>query len=411
MGLTLKLAWRNIFRNKLRSALTALAVVVAVSLSITMRSMQEATYDKNIESSAGIFTGFLQIQHEEFRDKPSLRKSFKLTRELKDSLEQSELITGYSERIYSFALVGKGDNSIGAALFGLDPKAEKNVSTLLDRVKIGEPLSEDRPYDLILGVKMLDKLNAKVGDTVVVLSSAYDGSMGNLKFKIGGAIKTGNPELDKSSIFITLRAAKELLYMGDKRSVAAISLRETDDVASAKEFLKKAISEDDQNLSVLDWAEISPDLKQGIEFDRVGGVILIAILIVVVGFGILNTLMMSVTERFREFGVMLAVGTKNATLTAIVFIETLILSLIGIGAGCVIAYFVTANFEKNPIYLGAEIEEMMAEYGFEPYMYATTDFSVFWPSMIIILAAALVAFVLPAIKLAKLEPLKGIRYT
>lgn len=411
MVLIFKLAWRNIFRNKLRSALTALAVVVAVLLSITMRSMQEATYDKNIESAAGIFTGFLQIQHEEFKDKPSLRKSFKPTPELKNSLEESELITGYAERIYSFALVGKGENSIGAALFGLDPEAEKKVSTLLDRVKIGEPLSEDRPYDLILGVKMLDKLNAKVGDTVVVLSNAYDGSMGNLKFRIGGALKTGNPELDKSSIFITLTAAKELLYMGDKRSVVAISLRQTDDVSRAKEYLKKSLAKDDQDLRVLDWAEISPDLKQGIEFDRVSGMVLIAILIVVVGFGILNTLMLSVTERFREFGVMLAVGTKNASLTAIVFIETLLLSIIGIGLGSGVAYFITAYFENNPIYLGAEIEEMMAEYGFEPYMYATTNFGVFWPSMVIILAAALVAFVFPMIKLSKLEPLKGIRYT
>ena len=177
--------------------------------------------------------------------------------------------------------------------------------------------------------------------------------------------------------------------------------------------IKNEISDNiaDTEYIALDWMELMPDFKQSIEFDNITGILTLAILVIIVAFGILNTLLMSITERFREFGVMLSLGTSNGLLVRVVFFEMVFITIIGLFFGNIAAFGVNSWLAANPIELGGHYAEMMAETGFLPLMFSTTDFGVFFRPSILIFFVSFLTFIYPAFRLFHLEALKGIRYT
>ncbi len=404
-----KLSWRNIWRNKRRSILTLFAIVFATMVSVAMRGFQKGTYAVNIKYAARLFSGYLQIQKNGFQENPSLRKSFYVTNSLKKILNSTPELLGYAPRITGNGLISFKNSSQGAFIIGVSPKDEKNTSTFMKRIKEGKFFKSKNSYDIVVGFKLLKNLKAKIGDTVVVLAQGFDGSMGNLKFKIIGTARFGNPQLDGMAVFMGRDAADELLAMYGRVTMIAINLKSLNDIPDAKEYLAQNLP--DKSLKVLDWSEVMPDMKQSIELDNIGGILDLAILIIIVAFGILNTVLMSVTERFKEFGISLSIGMPNEKLVLIVLIETGFLALLGILIGDILAYGVNYYFMVNPIHFGAEMKKLYEIYGFLPVMQSTLKFSIFFNSSLIILIASVIAAIYPAYKVYKLEPLKGIRYT
>ena len=192
MKLLLKLAWRNIWRNKRRSILTILAVIFAAFLTIGQRGIQIGTYDLNIRTAVEIFTGYLQIQKKGFQKNPSLNASFIFDKNLKNILIDNKKITGYSPRVYADGLVSFKENSTGTVIFGLNPVLEKTTSNIESKVNAGTFFNSDSSNKVVIGYKLLDNLKANIGDTIVVLSQGFDGTLGNLKFIISGTVKTGS---------------------------------------------------------------------------------------------------------------------------------------------------------------------------------------------------------------------------
>lgn len=410
MKLILKLAWRSIWRNWRRSLITILAVFFATLLSIAMRGMQIGIYEVNIKNAVEMFSGYLQVQRNGFQDNQTLSRSFKDSDEIKNALKANDHVTGFSPRIYANGLIGRNKgNSFGAAIFGVDPVQELRVSKLHEKIKDGKFLNKDSIYQVVVGYKLLKNLDLEIGDEVVILSSGFDGSTGNYKYRIVGTSRFGNTEMDAMSIFMRLDAAKELLTMNDRYSVYTVSIDDMKNLQETQNELKSAIK--DTSLTVLNWEEIMPSLKQSIEFDNVSGIVYLGFLVIIVAFGILNTVVMSITERFREFGVMLALGTKNIKLTIIVFFETIFMTLIGVLAGNIVGYILNYCMMKNPIDLSGDMAEMYEQFGFLPQLHSTVAPEIFISTSISIFVIALLVYIYPAYRLSKLEALKGIRYT
>lgn len=415
MKLILKMAWRNLWRNWRRSFITILAIVFATFTSISMRGLQNGTYDANIKRTVEMYSGYVQIQQEGYKENPTIRKSFKVSSQISEPLSTSEKIEAWSPRVLGDGLIGFKEFSTGAAITGIEPELESLVSNLHDKVNAGRWLSDKANSEIVIGYKLLDKLNAEIGDTVVVLTSGYDGTMGNMLFKVVGTTKIGMEQFDNMSTFIGFDDAQSLMSMQGRVNVISMKLNDLDDINDVKQYLQSRLRDyktsTDKSLVVLDWAEVMPEFKQTIEFDNASGVLYLGLLIIIVAFGILNTMVMSITERFNEFGIMLAVGMKHAQLVVTMFFEVLFLSLLGIIAGNLIGFGINYYICQNPIHLGDDMVEMYEQFGFLPMMYSSVDPAIFISTTISILLIALIVFIYPAIKLYKLEPLKGIRFT
>ncbi len=410
MKLLLKLAWRNIWRNKRRSLITLAAIAFATFAAVAMRGMQKGTYAVNIKHAVNMFSGYLQIQNAEYNSNPSLRKSFKVDEKITYALNSNDKISSYSVRVYADGLISYKDNSQGAAIFAVDPKAEKDVTTLASKIKEGNFLSSDSTYEIVLGYKLLEKLNAEIGNEIVVLTQGFDGSLGNLKFKIVGSSKLGIQEFDGISAFIGLKTAQELTSMYGRIHAIAIKLNNLNDIDEVKETLSKSIN--NENLAVLSWDEVMPDFKQSIELDNISGIFMLMFLVIIVAFGILNTILMSVTERFNEFGVTLSIGMPQLKLVLLIIAETIALSLVGLIIGNILGWFANYYLYLNPIeFTSGEYAAVIEDYGWLPVMPSSIEPMIFINTSLMILLASLLSCIYPAFKVYKLEPLKGIRYT
>ncbi|MBU2506635.1 MAG: ABC transporter permease [Bacteroidetes bacterium] len=409
MGLLLKLSWRNIWRNKRRSLLTLIAIVFATMTAIAMRGVQIGTYDVNIKYVLNLFSGYIQVQKAGFQKDNSLTKNFKFSQELQNILSENKLIKGFAPRVMSGGLISFKNNSQGAALIGFSPKHESASTTIMNRLMEGSFFASDTSYDIVVGYKLLKNLNAKIGDEVVVLSQGIDGSLGNLKFKISGTVKFGNPEMDLSAVFVALNSAQELLAMENRIHSIVITLSSQGDLDEVKTGLQNKIN--DASLVVLDWGEVLPEFKQSIDLDNVSGALMLLILVIIVAFGILNTVLMSVTERFKEFGVSLSIGMPQIKLVTLIIMETVFIASIGILLGDLIGYGINSYIHNNPITLGAEFEQMYEEYGFLPIIESSVDLIIFLNTSLVIFVISIISVLYPAYKVYKLEPLKGIRYT
>jgi putative ABC transport system permease protein len=409
LKLLLKLAWRNVKRNRRRLILTLSAIAFATFATLAMRGIQFGTYAVNIKNVVHLFSGYLQIQHEGYRESPSLRLNYFYDSAFVRSIRSIPQIKSFSPRVYGDGLIAFKDNSFGTAIMGIDPEKEQQVTNLMQRVKDGRFFSSDTTLEVVLGYKLLENLKANIGDEIVILTQGFDGSLGNLKFRIVGAVKLGSLELDAMAAFIGLRKSQELLALPNRIHATAINVGDLDEIEPVKEELTKKIQ--NKKLAVLTWEEVMPDFKQSIELDNISGILYLLMLIIIVAFGILNTVLMSVVERFREFGIVLSIGMPQTKLVVLVFIETFFVALMGLLLGNIIGWGINFYILENPIHFGSEFAKIYEEYGWLPVMESSLDPMIFINTTLSILAISIAACFYPAYKVFKLEPLKGIRYT
>ncbi len=409
MNLTARLAWRNLGRNKRRSLITVAAVAFATLIAVAMRGIQLGTYEENISHALGVFSGAVQVQAPGFIDKPTLHRSFVPDGAVISALDEAGDSRGYAPRVITDGLVSFQGKSLGSALIGIDPRRENTVTTLTDRIQSGTFFRTDSSDDVVLGYTLLANLGAGIGDEIVILSQGYDGTTGNRKFTITGAVKTGSGDFDRTAVFIGLRTLQDLLGLGPRVQVIALSVREIDRTGETVDRLNALL--DTSAAVALPWQRVVPDLQQSIELDNISGMVFLGILIVVVAFGILNTVLMSVTERFREFGVLLALGMPQGKLLRVVFLETMLITVAGLLIGNLLALGVNWYLMDHPIQFGGDYAAMMEEFGFLPEMRSTLRASSFFNTTLAVLAISAASTAYPLYRTYVLEPLKGIRYT
>ncbi len=409
MGLLLKISWRNLWRNKRRTFITIAAVTFASAVFMFTRGMQYGTYEVNIREITHLFSGPMQIQHGDYIDSPNLFHSFELTDSLIAQIETTPGVTAWAPRIYTEALMAFQRNSMGVSLVAIDPQQEMQITTLDQKIKQGRFLTPNGSGEIVAGQILLKNLGATVGDTVVLLTQGFDGSLGNMKFTIVGSFRTGAREMDQFGVIMTLKDAQELLTMYGRVLAVVVDTDDLRHIDRVKQRLVERLQGTD--LTVLTWDELLPEIKQAIQLDNLSGLLFLLLLVIVVAFGILNTLLMSVTERFREFGIMLSIGMSNRWLGWVVVWEGLFLTALGLVLGVLIAGGVNYYFQLHPIVFGGELARLSEEYGFLPVLSNTVEPRVWWQTIFSIGGISFLALVYPVIKVWHLEPLKGIRYT
>lgn len=391
------------------------AVIFAITLSIIQRGIQYGTYSETIRTAVRVSTGYLQIQKEGYNKSPTLQKSFVETAAIRKALDSSPYIDGSSPRIESDALLSYRDQSIGVLIMGIAPATEDKVTDFRGKIREGRFLSPDSSVEtksvveIVVGNKLLKNLGAQVGDSVVVLAQGFDGTLGNMFARIVGTFSTGSNEFDRMGVFMNINELQNFLNMDDRINAIAISVKDPNELNKLALGFNRILKP--EGLVALPWQDMLPQLKQMIELDDSSGVLYIIVLLFVVGFGILNTVLMSITERFREYGVMLSLGMSEERLVAAVALEIFFMLIIGFIAGNGIGIAVNSYLVSHPIMLGGSLAQLYQEYGFAPTLKSSLSFKVFLDSSLTILGISIVAAVYPLWKVLRLEPLKGIRYT
>jgi putative ABC transport system permease protein len=402
----LKIAWRNIWRNKRRTGITVGSVFFAVLLAVVMFAILQGVYGNMVRNMAGFTTGFVQVHQKGYWDDKVLDNAMTLEDDLLNILESTGDITHTMPRIESFALMSTGDKSSPAMLMGIDPSREDAVNNLSGRLVEGDYFTVDDAAALV-GEGLAGKLGLHAGDTILMLGQGYHAASAYGKYVIKGVVEVGNPDLSKSLVYLPLNEMQNMLSMPGMVTSVAMMAKPGADLSEVTRSLQSVI--DTSAYNVMDWTEMMPELVQTMEGDEAGNKIMIYILYMVIGFGLFSTVLMMLTERQHEFGIMTAIGTGRRQLAFIVFIEVMIIALIGIALGILGGLPILQYLDANPIQLKGELAEIYESYGFEPIMPVMIHPDVFLSQAKIVFVIALLVSIYPIVKLMRFSVMKALR--
>ena len=466
-----QLAWRNLWRNRKRTMITAASVFFAVFFALVMRSFQLGAYDRLFKNVIESYSGYLQVQHRDYYDDPILDNSFSFDQNLSEKMKSDPNVTDIVPRLESFVLAAAGSSTQGVIVMGVDPEGEDRVSdlrsklvryrlsaenvkrlkadTIPDRVKqlldlfpgevyasegrlmtdlgidkedsarvlpvIRRHASEvngyfnvNEPSGVLIGSGLSDYLKVSVGDTVVLMGQGYHGISAAGKYPVQGIVKLPAPDIDNIIVYLPLSEAQALFGAPGMITSAVIGIRDNDDksVTETAARLDKMIS---PPLAIRDWRKLNALLVNQMEADNKSGMILIAILYLVIAFGVFGTVLMMLAERKREFGMLVSIGMQKGKLAKTVSIEMLLIGFLGVAAGVIASLPVVIYGNIHPLRFTGELARMYEDYGFEPVMPTMMPDTFYLWQIVVVIIILLIAIAFSVRKIFRMNVINALR--
>ena len=401
----LKLAWRNIWRNKGRSVITIAAVMFCVIFAVVLRSFQVGVWENMIHEIVGNNFGYLQIHEDGFWADQSLDRTMDLNAVNSEELLSVEGVDRLIPRMESFSLLYHGSNTKGSLVMGIDPAVELPGLQLDDILLEGRSFSRDDSV-IVVSEGLAKYFNVGLGDTLLFMGQGYHGATAYGAFPIGGIARMTNPELNKQLVLMPFQKAQYMYNCTDRATTLVVAVDKDSDYEAVGAALKGSGVE---GLEILEWKELFPEIIQTIEVDMAGGRIFVTILYFIISFVLLGTVIMMVAERQREFGILVSIGMKKTKLAFVTLLENIMLIMGGAIVGMAVVKPVQFYFKYNPIDLSGQMKEAIEQYNFEPKLYTTTSFIINLNHGTIIFIIGVLVSLYAVVKIMKLNPIESMR--
>ncbi len=401
------IALRNLLRNRRRSLLTLSAIGFGLGALIFLCSFVEGAERQMAQNIKTLLTGDLQIAAPGLEEVYNTNSFIEEPETIRKRLKEDRRILSFSERIVRGGLVTFGDRSIGTFLIGIDPESEKRVGTSRP-VVVGRGLLSGDHQGILIGEKLREILRLNVGEPVILTSQDYYGSLGGARVTVIGSFRTGNDVVDSGTVYLLKETAQQMLSLEGQISEFVLKLKPGVDPAAMKRDLGKQIPSDIAR--VLSWEDLIPLLAQMHRFQEGMMMVVLAIVVLVVAAGILNTLMMSFIERIREFGLIAALGARSLTIGAVVVAESALLTSFGLLGGFLIGWGMTLFWGYQGLDLSRFVSTLSNLF-IGTRLYPQMDWSSLVVFAVTFFLASLVASLLPAWRAGSLCPVEAMRQT
>jgi len=401
----LKLAWRNIWRNRGRSFISIAAVLFSVFFAIVMRSMQLGSYANIIDNVIGDYSGYVQIHEKGYWDEQTMDNSMEDSPELEATLLKTPGIKAIAKRLESYSLVSTGNTTKVLGVVGLDPQNELSGFNLLDKITDGE-IFTNQDKGVLISEGAATYFNLMVGDSLVFIGQGYHGMSANGIFPVTGIVKLRNPEMNKNLAFIPLKQAQYLFAAENRVTSYVIEIEEGVNHVELDSELQSIIPPDKESMT---YEEMMPELVQTIQADGAGGLVMIAVLYMIIFFVLLGSVIMMTAERIKEYGILVAVGMHKTKLMATTALESVLLAVIGGSLGMALARPIQYYYYKNPLQMGGEMKEVMEQYGWEAVMPMSIEWNIGLTHAAIIVCVALCVSLYALVSVYKIKPVEAMR--
>ncbi|MBI5630155.1 MAG: ABC transporter permease [Elusimicrobia bacterium] len=408
----LKIAWRNVWRNKRRSLLTLAASSFGLGLFIFLFAFSDGMHEQLIANATRTSLGHLQVYGRGYRADPVLERAIAKPAELRAALAGVRGLSLVLPRVESYGLASSASNSVGVMVVGVDPALEKRATRISNTMVKGLYLGRDSGTvgQILIGKALAKRLKLELGDKMVLLSQAADGSMANALFRVRGIYKTGAEAVDLGTAFITLGRAKEFLGLGQGLTSMLLFAGDLGEVDRIKGELGLRL--EPKAYEALSWKDLDPSLLQTTELDDAINHVILLVVFMIVALGIVNTLLMSVFERTREFGVLLAMGMEPKSVVAMVSFEAAILASLSLAVGTSVGVILALHFGRHGIDLSRWTEGVSVSTAFlEPILYPKLRAYSVLKSCLSVFLVTIVSGLYPAFKASRLSPVKALRHS
>lgn len=371
-----------------------------------MRSLQVGAYE-NMIHNVTFYYGFAQAHHEKYWDETNLQNTFIPDEKWIADAKAHSNVNDLVPRLEGYALAASEKRTKAAAVTGVEIELEKELISFETKLREGS-LFEKEDKSAILSTGLADYLNLGVGDTIVLLGQGYQAVSAAGKYPIVGLVEFGSPILNGRMVFLPLKEAQYLFNAENRLSSLILGI---DNVRKNESTIAELREQTDGGLRIMGWKEMTPQLTQIIEMDNAIGMIALTILYLIIGFGIFGTILMMTRERIYEFGVLVSIGMKRWRLMAVMLLESLFISILGVICGIVVAYPVLLYFYFNPINLGNDLAEFGARYDIEPVLHFSLAPEIFWTQGFYVFIIAFIISFYPIYKISGLNVVKALRGT
>jgi ABC-type lipoprotein release transport system permease subunit len=405
MLIFIRLAIRNLFRNKRRAFIAGSAIGIGLASLIFVDALVIGMERNMIASATESFMGEGQIHRESFRESFAVEKTIADLENLTGRLAGDTLVENFSRRVMSFAMISSPANLSAINMVGIDPDEEKDLSQIDEAIIEGEYLTGESLRQIVIGSKLAEILEVELGDRVVItVSQAYTGDLAQEMFRISGIYKLNIKEMDRAMAFIHLSRSQQMLGLGSEVHEIALKFKDSEPGRNKQHAFWEEFSGNGND--AIGWTAILPELEAALELSQFSTFFLGVILFGVVALGIVNTLFMSIHERMFEFGVLRAVGTRAAAMARLVLLEAGALAIFSSLIGAVLGFLITYMFVHIGIdYTGIEFSGVT----FRKLLYPVLEVGQFIKYPIAVYIFTVFTALYPAIYAARLTPSEAMR--
>ena len=399
-----RIGFRNVFRQKRRTTFTVLTMFGGFVLSSLSVALMDGSYNNIIDKFTRSRLGHIQIHERDYQDRPSLYRTVDGVDEIGEVLDGIARVESWSPRIYAAGLVSANEKSTGARIIGIDPAREAKTTMFDPQVAEGRPLAAEPARETLVGIGLARRVGASIGDDLVVLSQAADGSIANDLYRIVGLVDSGDNATDQTSVYLHIDDASELFVLENRAHEIVIVAPEPKRLFALSDEIAAAI--DRPELVVEPWQEFAKAFYDAMKADQAGNWVSLAIIVLMVAVGVLNTVLMSVLERRREYGLLRAIGTRPELVFGVVMWEVFVMAVMAVIVATAGALGLNWWLTNTGIPLPTELEFAGTTWS---HMYAEINVrSYVIPAITVVISALLVALY-PAARAARTQPAVAMR--
>lgn len=407
----LQISWKNVWRNKARSLVIISAITIGLFGGIFSYALMLGGTMQRVDSAIKNETANLQLHNPAYLLEEDIKNNIENPKEYLNYLEQLPEVMGISDRLKSSAMISTAYASSGVSVNGVHPEKEIKTTKLIESIIYGDYLAQSDLIPIVIGDKLAKKLNAEVGDKLILSAPRIEGNVTYGAYILKGIYDTENKMFDAIQVFIKKSDLAALIGVEETvTSEIAVSLFDAEQGDALIQKLENSFLDDIDKKAIVirGWKEIDPMLGMMVDSMSFFGWIFVGIILIALIFGIVNTMLMVVLERVREIGMLMAIGMNKFRVFAMIMWETIFLSFTGGIFGMLFSLGFISYFKTYGMDLSA-VAEGMNSMGFSAIIYPEAPFSFYIEVSAMIIITAILASIYPALKALKLHPAEAVR--
>jgi ABC-type lipoprotein release transport system permease subunit len=400
---TLRMGWRNIWRNRRRTGVTVAAMTLALFTMVMYSGLVEGYLVAMEKQVVDVEVGDIQVHHDEYRKQPSLYSRVDAVDETLAELDAK----GYrsAPRLIASGLAAAGDNSAGVMVRGINVERDKTVSAVYERVSKGAWLTPGTTHEVVLGAHLAKQLGVEVGGELILLSQAADGSMANDLYTVKGLVKNVSAAVDRGGIYMLEADFRELFTLDEGAHQIIVRLPDGLPLDVATKKLRELLP----TTEVENWRGLMPTLAQMLDSSRAAVALMFVIIYMAIGIVVFNATLMAVFERIREFGVLKALGVSPWQVMKMMLFETGAQTLMAVVVGVLISIPVNTYLVNTGLDMSGMGDLSVAGVAFNPIWHSTVTAQTYTTPIIVLVSIIALATIYPAARAALIRPVEAMR--
>ena len=398
----IKIAWRNIWRNKLRSLVVIISIIFGLLGGIIMIAMSYGLNEERMNNAVDTYLSHIQIHNNSFSDDYNIKHTIDNLNLIEEALNNDERVISYTKRIVLNGMLSNSNGSYGIQVKGVDPDTEIKVTNTYDKIIDGEYFKSKRDNTILVGKKLADRLNLKLKSKVVITFQDENYELTSLLFRVEGIFRSGNSRYDETNVFVkNISIIKNLPRFSGYHEIPIL----LNDINLRGEVKKDLIPISTNNI-VEGWDDISKELAYANEM--LAAVLYIFMMIILSGlsFGVINTMLMAILERKKEIGMLMSIGMERYKIFLMIFMETIFLSMIALPFGLILSYVIVEYYSVVGIDLSI-VEAGLENFGVGTRLYFKVPNEEYFIVSFMVLIISIVSSIFPSIRALKINPVEA----